>query len=55
MIEARAQGMSTAESIRIGAATTGRLITAAALILVVVAGAFVFSNSSCSNTWPSDY
>lgn len=43
MIEARAQGMSTAESIRIGAATTGRLITAAALILVVVAGAFVFS------------
>uniref|UniRef100_A1UPH3 Drug exporters of the RND superfamily-like protein n=1 Tax=Mycobacterium sp. (strain KMS) TaxID=189918 RepID=A1UPH3_MYCSK len=43
MIEARAQGMSTAESIRIGTATTGRLITAAALILVVVAGAFVFS------------
>lgn len=35
--------MSTAESIRIGTATTGRLITAAALILVVVAGAFVFS------------
>jgi uncharacterized membrane protein YdfJ with MMPL/SSD domain len=43
MIEARAQGMSTTEAIRIGAATTGRLITAAALILVVVAGAFVFS------------
>lgn len=43
MIEARAQGMSTTEAIRIGAATTGRLIAAAALILVVVAGAFVFS------------
>lgn len=43
MVEARAQGMSTTESVRIGAATTGRLITAAALILVVVAGAFVFS------------
>ncbi|MDT5013699.1 MAG: trehalose monomycolate/heme transporter [Mycobacterium sp.] len=43
MIEARERGMSTAESIRIGTATTGRLITAAALILVVVAGAFAFS------------
>lgn len=43
MVEARAQGMSTSESIRIGTATTGRLITAAALILVVVAGAFVLS------------
>jgi uncharacterized membrane protein YdfJ with MMPL/SSD domain len=44
MIEARERGMSTAESIRIGTATTGRLITAAALILVVVAGAFAFSD-----------
>lgn len=44
MVEARAQGMSTTEAIRIGTATTGRLITAAALILVVVAGAFVFSD-----------
>jgi RND superfamily putative drug exporter len=43
MVEARERGMSTAESIRIGTATTGRLITAAALILVVVAGAFAFS------------
>jgi trehalose monomycolate/heme transporter len=44
MVEARERGMSTAESIRIGTATTGRLITAAALILVVVAGAFAFSD-----------
>jgi trehalose monomycolate/heme transporter len=36
--------MSTTEAIRIGTATTGRIITAAALILVVVAGAFVFSD-----------
>ena len=36
--------MSTTESIRIGTATTGRLITAAALVLAVVAGAFVFSD-----------
>lgn len=43
MVEARAQGMSTGEAIRIGTAATGRLITAAALILVVVAGAFVLS------------
>jgi RND superfamily putative drug exporter len=44
MVEARARGMSTAEAIRIGTATTGRIITAAALILIVVAGAFVFSD-----------
>jgi RND superfamily putative drug exporter len=44
MVEARARGMSTAESIRIGTATTGRLITAAALVLAVVAGSFVFSD-----------
>jgi trehalose monomycolate/heme transporter len=44
MVEARERGMSTAEAIRIGTATTGRLITAAALILAVVAGAFVFSD-----------
>ena len=44
MVEARERGMSTAEAIRIGTATTGRLITAAALILVVVASAFVFSD-----------
>jgi len=44
MVEARANGTSTANAIRIGTATTGRLITAAALVLVVVAGAFVFSD-----------
>ena len=44
MVEARERGMSTAEAIRIGTATTGRIITAAALVLVVVAGAFVFSD-----------
>ena len=44
MVEARARGMSTAEAIRIGTATTGRLITAAALVLAVVAGSFMFSD-----------
>jgi RND superfamily putative drug exporter len=44
MVEARERGMSTTEAIRIGTATTGRLITAAALILAVVAGAFAFSH-----------
>jgi trehalose monomycolate/heme transporter len=44
MVEARDCGTSTADAIRIGTATTGRLITAAALVLVVVAGAFVFSD-----------
>jgi RND superfamily putative drug exporter len=44
MVEAREGGTSTADAIRIGTATTGRLITAAALVLVVVAGAFVFSD-----------
>ncbi|OBA83914.1 hypothetical protein A9W99_05820 [Mycobacterium sp. 1164966.3] len=43
MVEARERGYSTAEAIRIGTATTGRLITAAALVLAVVAGSFVFS------------
>jgi uncharacterized membrane protein YdfJ with MMPL/SSD domain len=44
MVEARERGMSTQEAIRIGTATTGRIITAAALIVAVVAGAFVFSD-----------
>ncbi|MBV9089380.1 MAG: MMPL family transporter [Mycobacteriaceae bacterium] len=44
MVEARERGMSTAEAIRLGTAATGRIITAAALILVVVMGAFVFSD-----------
>ncbi|MBI3214880.1 MAG: MMPL family transporter [Mycobacterium sp.] len=44
MVEARGRGMSTAEAIRIGTATTGRLITGAALVLAVVVGAFAFSD-----------
>jgi trehalose monomycolate/heme transporter len=44
MVEARGQGMSTADAVRRGTATTGRIISAAALILVVVAGTFVFSD-----------
>ena len=44
MVEARERGTWTADAIRIGTATTGRLVTAAALVLVVVAGAFVFSD-----------
>jgi len=44
MVEARERGMSTTEAIRIGTATTGRLITAAALVLAVVAASFVFSD-----------
>ncbi|MUL67443.1 hypothetical protein BOO86_23415 [Mycobacterium sp. CBMA 234] len=44
MVEARERGMSTAEAIRIGTATTGRLITGAALVLAVVVGAFAFSD-----------
>jgi RND superfamily putative drug exporter len=43
MVEARAQGASTTEAIRVGTAYTGRIITAAALILIVVTGAFGFS------------
>ena len=44
MVEARARGMPTTEAIRIGTATTGRLITAAALVLVVVGGRVRFSD-----------
>ncbi|MUM19104.1 MMPL family transporter [Mycobacterium sp. CBMA271] len=44
MIEARHQGLSTTEAVRVGTANTGRIITAAALILIVVAGGFAFSD-----------
>jgi hypothetical protein len=44
MVEARERGMSTAEAIRLGTAATGHIITAAALILVVVGASFVFSD-----------
>ncbi|MGX1775671.1 MMPL family transporter [Nocardia brasiliensis] len=44
MVEARAKGATTTEAIRIGTAHTGGIITAAALILLVVTGAFAFSD-----------
>ncbi|MFB7720392.1 MMPL family transporter [Nocardia sp. NPDC056100] len=44
MVEARSQGASTTEAVRAGTAQTGRIITAAALILLVVTGAFAFSD-----------
>ena len=44
MVEARARGMTTEAAIRTGTASTGRLISAAALVLVVVGGAFAFSD-----------
>lgn len=44
MSEAREKGADTAESIRYGTAHTGGIITAAALVLIVVTGAFGLSN-----------
>ncbi|MBL1074216.1 MMPL family transporter [Nocardia sp. 2] len=44
MVEARARGATTEEAIRVGTVQTGRIITAAALILLVVTGAFAFSD-----------
>ena len=44
MVEARALGASTTEAVRVGTAHTSRIITAAALILIVVTGAFGFSD-----------
>lgn len=43
MVEARARGAKTSEAIRSGVGNTGRIITSAALILIVVTGAFAFS------------
>ncbi|RSZ64708.1 MMPL family transporter [Corynebacterium hylobatis] len=43
MVEARDRGDSTDDAIRYGTAQTGSIITAAALIMIVVAGAFGFS------------
>ena len=43
MVEARQRGATTSEAIRKGTAYTGRIITAAAAILVVVTGAFGLS------------
>ncbi|WP_405134274.1 MMPL family transporter [Nocardia sp. NBC_01388] len=44
MVEARTMGASTTEAVRAGTAQTGRIITAAALILLTVTGAFAFSD-----------
>lgn len=44
MVEAKEKGESTDEAIRYGTARTGGIITAAALIMIVVSGAFGFSD-----------
>ncbi len=44
MVEARKQGATTDEAINYGTAHTGGIITAAALIMIVVAAAFGFSD-----------
>jgi RND superfamily putative drug exporter len=44
MVEARNKGLSTAEAVRTGLVRTGRMISAAALLLIVVTGAFGLSS-----------
>ncbi|MEU4838297.1 MMPL family transporter [Nocardia testacea] len=44
IVEARAAGASTTEAVRTGIARTGWIITAAALVLLVVCGAFALSD-----------
>lgn len=44
MVEDRDDGASTPHAIQFGTANTGGIITAAALIMIVVAGAFGFSD-----------
>ncbi|GAA5050632.1 MMPL family transporter [Nocardia callitridis] len=44
MVEARGRGASTEDAVRIGTAQSGRIVTAAAVILLVVTGAFAFSD-----------
>ncbi|WP_260478837.1 MMPL family transporter [Kibdelosporangium aridum] len=46
MVEARHSGMSTTDSIQTGLVRTGRMISAAALLLIVVTGAFALSELS---------
>ena len=46
MVEARNRGASTPDAVATGLARTGRVITAAALLLIVVTGAFAFSQIS---------
>ncbi|MEV0708696.1 MMPL family transporter [Nocardia aurea] len=43
IVEARAEGATTTEAVRTGIARTGWIITAAALVLLVVCGAFALS------------
>ena len=43
MVEARTRGASTAEAVTTGLARTGRVISAAAVLLIVVTGAFALS------------
>lgn len=44
MVEARNKGMSTQEAVRTGLVRTGRMISAAALLLILVTGAFGLSS-----------
>ncbi|MFI5934315.1 MMPL family transporter [Actinoplanes sp. NPDC051494] len=44
MVEARTKGASTTEAVTTGLARTGRVISAAALLLIVVTGAFALSS-----------
>lgn len=46
MVEARAAGATTEEAVRVGAERTGRVVTAAAMLLIVVTGAFTVSGLS---------
>ncbi|MDJ0392681.1 MMPL family transporter [Rhodococcus sp. G-MC3] len=46
MVEARAAGATTEEAVIVGAQRTGRIVTAAALILIFVTGAFTISELS---------
>lgn len=46
MVEARTAGATTDEAVILGAQRTGRIVTAAALILIIVVGAFSFSELS---------
>ncbi|MEV4348868.1 efflux RND transporter permease subunit [Actinoplanes sp. NPDC049596] len=44
MVEARAHGATTKEAVTVGLSRTGRVISAAALLLIVVTGAFALSS-----------
>jgi RND superfamily putative drug exporter len=44
MVEARTRGATTAEAVTTGLARTGRVISAAAILLIVVTGAFALSS-----------